>query len=265
VTVAPGSAFFVDSLRLNAGVPSPPVPTEQVSTTAWTENHRELTVPHSDADRIVVVPESTNVGWVATAPDGSELTPIVVDGWQQGWILPAGTEGTVTLDFPTDHWYRLGIFGGLLLLIPLAAAALWPRRGRGRDPGPAPRTWGSATVGWLGVLAAATVIGGPVGAVTTVVVTLLVVGLVRLRGTATTARVLVGVAGASAMVGMAMLSTGPWRAPGGYVGHSFLVQFPLLLALVATGLAVLPLGRSALLVRASQRLTARRAGSSTSA
>ena len=96
-------------------------------------------------------------------------------------------------------------------------------------------------------------------------VTLLAVTLVRLRGTATTARVLVGVAGASTMLGMAMLSTGPWRAPGGYVGHSFLVQFPLLLALVATGLAVLPLGRSALLARASQRLTARRAGSSTNA
>ena len=98
----------------------------------------------------LVVPESTNVGWVATAPDGTELTPIVVNGWQQGWILPAGTEGTVTLDFPTDHWYRLGIFGGLLLLIPLFAAALWPRRARERDPGPAPRTWGSATVGVAG-------------------------------------------------------------------------------------------------------------------
>ncbi|QDQ90867.1 DUF3367 domain-containing protein [Rhodococcus sp. WB9] len=265
VTVDPGSAFFVDSLRLDAGPQAQAVPTEQVSTTAWTENHRELTVPHSDAERVIVVPESTNVGWVATAPDGSELTPIVVDGWQQGWILPAGTEGTVTLDFPTDHWYRLGIFGGLLLLIPLIAAALWPRRARERDPGPAPRTWGSATVGWLGILAAATVIGGPVGAVTTVVVTLLAVTLVRLRGAATTARVLVGVAGASTMLGMAMLSTGPWRTPGGYVGHSFLVQFPLLLALVATGLAVLPLGRSALLARASQRLTARRAGSSTNA
>ena len=150
VTVDPGSAFFVDSLRLDAGPQAQAVPTEQVSTTAWTENHRELTVPRSDAEHVVVVPESTNVGWVATAPDGSELTPIVVDGWQQGWILPAGTEGTVTLDFPTDHWYRLGIFGGLLLLIPLIAAALWPRRARERDPGPAPADLGAArrSGGW---------------------------------------------------------------------------------------------------------------------
>ncbi|WP_072688946.1 alpha-(1-_3)-arabinofuranosyltransferase [Rhodococcus marinonascens] len=267
VTVDPGSAFFVDSLRLNAGAPATPIPTEQVATTAWTENHRELTMPRSDSERLVVVPESTNVGWAATAPDGTELTPVVVDGWQQGWVVPAGTEGTVTLDFPTDRWYRLGIFGGLLLLIPLIAVAVWPRhsRNRGRDLGSAPRTWGSASVGWLGILAAATVIGGPVGAATTIVMTALVAALVRLRGTIATARILVGIAGASAMLGMAILSTGPWRAPGGYVGHSFFVQFPLLVALVATGLAVLPLGRSALLRRISQRLTARRAGSSTSA
>ncbi|AOW91710.1 hypothetical protein BFN03_00770 [Rhodococcus sp. WMMA185] len=266
VTVDPGSAFFVDSLRLNAGPAETAVPTERVETTAWTDNHRELTVPHSDSERLVVVPESTNIGWVATDPDGNELTPIVVDGWQQGWVVPAGTEGTVTLDFPTDRWYRLGIFGGLLLLVPLIAAALWPRRrDRRRDPGAAPRTWGSASVGWLGILAAATVISGPVGAATTIVMTALVAGLVHLRGTISTARVLVGIAGASAMLGMAILSTGPWRAPDGYVGHSFFVQFPLLVALVATGLAVLPLGRSTPLRRLSHRLTARRAGSSTSA
>ncbi|MEV0945289.1 alpha-(1-_3)-arabinofuranosyltransferase family protein [Rhodococcus sp. NPDC049939] len=267
VSVEPGPAFFVDSLRLNAGAQPSSVPTEQVATTAWTENHRELTIERSDSERLVVVPESTNIGWVATAPDGTELTPVVVDGWQQGWIVPAGTEGTLSLDFPTDRWYRLGIFGGLLLLIPLIAVALWPRRSpsRGRDPGSPPRPWASASVGWLGILATATLIGGLVGAATTVTMTALVAALVRLRGTTATARILVGIAGASAMLGMAILSTGPWRAPDGYVGHSFLVQFPLLVALVATGLAVLPLGRTTLLRRISQRLTARRAGSSTNA
>ncbi|QTJ69894.1 DUF3367 domain-containing protein [Rhodococcus sp. ZPP] len=267
VFVQPGSAFFVDDLRLDAGTGARAVPTEQMSTTAWTENHRELAVSRSESDRLVVVPESTNVGWIATAPDGRELAPVVVDGWQQGWILPAGTEGTVTLDFPTDRWYRLGIFGGLLLLVPLIAAACLPRRAREavRDLGAAPRTWGSATAGWLGLLVASTVIAGPVGGATTILLTALAAGLIRLRGSATTARVLVGVAGASTMLGVAMLSTGPWRAPGGYVGHSFLVQFPVLVALIAAGLAVLPVGGSATARRVFHRMTARRAGSSTSA
>ncbi|MFZ2177047.1 MAG: alpha-(1-_3)-arabinofuranosyltransferase, partial [Rhodococcus sp. (in: high G+C Gram-positive bacteria)] len=144
VTVEPGSAFFVDNLQLNAGPRASPVPVEDapvegLPTTAWTENHRELTVPRSGSDRMLVVPESTNIGWVATTSDGRELTRVVVNGWQQGWILPAGTEGTVTLDFPTDRWYRLGIFGGLLLLVPLIAAALCPRRPREWSSGPAPR------------------------------------------------------------------------------------------------------------------------------
>ncbi|OOL28319.1 hypothetical protein GQ85_33175 [Rhodococcus rhodochrous] len=54
------------------------------------------------------------------------------------------------------------------------------------------------------------------------------------------ARTLVVVTGAATMTAMALLSTGPWRAPGGYVGHSFAIQFAALCGLVALGLAALP-------------------------
>lgn len=265
VTVEPGTGFFVDSLRLDTPGPDlEPAEATELSAASWSENLRELTVNDAAADRLLVIPESTNIGWIASAPDGTELTPVVVDGWQQGWVIPAGTAGTVTLEFPTDRWYRLGIFGGLLLLIPLALAALLPRR-RVRDLGPAPRTWRNPSLAWLGVLGAATVIAGPVGGGVAAVMTVLALGLVRWRGSAATARTLVGVAGVSTMIGMALLSTGPWRSFDGYVGHSFLVQLPVLVALVTCGLAALPLGRSPMWRRASQRLTARRAGSSTSA
>ncbi|NKS65954.1 hypothetical protein GS461_06370 [Rhodococcus hoagii] len=71
---------------------------------------------------------------MATAPDGTELQPVVVGGWQQGWIVPAGTDGVVTLTFPSDRWYRAGIAFGLLLLIPLALLALVPRADATANP-----------------------------------------------------------------------------------------------------------------------------------
>ncbi|WP_246098088.1 alpha-(1-_3)-arabinofuranosyltransferase [Rhodococcus spelaei] len=276
VVVAPGPAFFVDGLRLDAATPpvsDAPRAETPVPTTAWTPNHRELTFTATGRDRLVVIPESQNIGWIATAPDGTELSRVVVNGWQQGWVIPAGTDGTVTLEFPTDRWYRLGIAAGLLALIPLFALALGPivlrgTRRRPTDPGPAPRTWRSATAGYVGVLASATVVAGWPGLAVTVIVTALAITVGRLRGPVAAARTLVGLAGLGTVTGAALLSTGPWRAPGGYVGHAWQVQLATLVAVVAVGLAAVPLSGSAARAarrRLSQRFSASRAGSSSSA
>ena len=222
VVVEPGPAFSVDNLDLTAVGPSATQRNTPLESTSWTANHRELTVTNSSADQLIVNPESTSIGWIATAPDGSELTPVVVNGWQQGWIVPAGTAGTVTIDFPSDRWYRLGIFGGLVLLIPLLFAALVPTRREPKSLTP-PRPWRSVAAGWVGVLAAATVIGGGVGAAIAVVCSILGLAALRIFGPARTARILVGTAGVAAMIGITLLSTGPWRAPGGYVGDSFAI------------------------------------------
>ncbi len=261
VDVEPGSAFVVSRLRLTVpgSETSVPEPVE-LRTGEWTENRREVTVPAGDEDRLVVVPESTNIGWVARTPDGTEATPVVVDGWQQGWIVPAGAEQVLTLEFATDRWYRLGIFGGLALLIPLFAAALWSaRRKNGTDPGPPTRTWRSSAVALTGVLAAAVLLAGWVGAAVTVAGAVGIGVLASRRGTAVASRVLVITAGGSTMLAMALLSTGPWRSPEGYVGHSALIQFAALVGVVAVGFAAVPRRD------ASQRWKAARAGSSTSA
>ncbi|MGW6694280.1 alpha-(1-_3)-arabinofuranosyltransferase domain-containing protein [Rhodococcus sp. NPDC054953] len=264
VVVAPGPAFTVDGLRLDAAAPdSAPQRIDPVPTSAWTANHRELTVEASDTDRLLVNPESENTGWVATAPDGSTLTPVTVDGWQQGWIIPAGTDGTVTLAFPTDRWYRLGIAAGLLALIPLFGLAFWPRRRPG-DPGPAPRTWHGTAAATVGVLATATVLAGWVGAVVAIALAAAAAAVGRSRGRIAATRVLVAVAGIGAATGAALLSTGPWRFPDGYVGHAWLVQLAALLGVIAVGWSAVPL--SARARRAlSHRARARRAGSSISA
>ncbi|MFX0574169.1 alpha-(1-_3)-arabinofuranosyltransferase domain-containing protein [Nocardia nepalensis] len=129
VTVAPTELFFVDRLRLNR--------------TDFTPASAGQSTP---PDQLLVLPLSTNVGWQARTGDGSEPKPIVVNGWQQGWLLPDNSGSPyapITISFPIDRWYRLSIFGGLLLLIPLVLLAI-PRRARGRripttvgpEPGP---------------------------------------------------------------------------------------------------------------------------------
>ncbi|WP_433757658.1 alpha-(1-_3)-arabinofuranosyltransferase domain-containing protein [Nocardia sp. CA-135398] len=258
VTVAPTELFFVDRLRLNrtdfdpAAAPTTP-------------------------GQLLVLPLSTNVGWQARTADGDVLEPVVVNGWQQGWLLPddyvAGSK-PITVSFPIDRWYRLSIFGGLLLLIPLILIAI-PRKHRipatlGPEPNsPAgtdairnppgtrgradsdvraveqttggassPTTWGNRILGALGIAAVATVIAGPIGTALTVL------ALAATRFSArVTPNVLTAVAGLGTAAAAAALSTGPWRAAGGYMGGSLWVQVPALLAVIAVGIAALPARR----------------------
>jgi arabinofuranan 3-O-arabinosyltransferase len=94
----------------------------------WTAAHRTVNVGAGGA-ALLVVPENANVGWSATV-NGRQLVARTVDGWQQGWLLPAGAAGTVRLDFQPDSPYRAGLFlgglGALLLLVLSAVAVLRP-------------------------------------------------------------------------------------------------------------------------------------------
>lgn len=139
VSVSPNPLFFTDQLRLIAAprpavAPVGPQPLP-VTTVQWESTHRAVAVDAADHDRVFVVPESTNPGWQASV-DGTALTPVVINGWQQGWVIPAGVQGRIDLTFGPDRWYRLGLFGGLFLLaIPLLASGMPGavlRRVRGR-------------------------------------------------------------------------------------------------------------------------------------
>jgi arabinofuranan 3-O-arabinosyltransferase len=102
----------------------------------WGDTSRTAVVAAGDAT-LLSVPENFNDGWVAEA-DGKELTPIRVDGWQQGWLLPAGGQVTVELRYRPQSTYDvilpLGLVAsGSLLLAALALAVLaLTRRPRGR-------------------------------------------------------------------------------------------------------------------------------------
>ncbi|GIE94364.1 alpha-(1-_3)-arabinofuranosyltransferase domain-containing protein [Paractinoplanes rishiriensis] len=100
----------------NAGPPSAtPIDTVQ-SIDRWSPTSREITLDHWPNQRILLVRENTNPGWEARLA-GQRLEPLVVDGWQQGWIVPAGVSGPVQIVFAPDRLYRTGlIVGGVLAL-----------------------------------------------------------------------------------------------------------------------------------------------------
>ncbi|MFT4287092.1 alpha-(1-_3)-arabinofuranosyltransferase family protein [Nocardioides sp.] len=86
-------------------------------------------VPAGDSDRVLALPQNFNAGWVATL-DGERLRAQRVDGWQQGWVVPAGSAGTVSFSYPPDRPFRLGLLVGLGGVLLTAAVALALRRRR---------------------------------------------------------------------------------------------------------------------------------------
>lgn len=111
---------------------------------------------------VVAVPENVNRGFRATA-DGRVLTPVTIDGWQQGWRQD-GVESAVSIDFAPDLTYRIGLLGGLVAWLLLVGTCLRPARRWGRSelaalghaqPGP-------AVLGLFGIAVAA-LLAGPLG------------------------------------------------------------------------------------------------------
>ena len=282
VSVDPGEAFSVDTVGLvvvdrgaggdgrdaGAGVPvlgGASQATRAVATLVWDASRRELHVPAAPRERVLVVPESVSPAWEArlVADDGSELPdarPVTVDGWKQGWVLPAaGTGATLVLTVPLDGPYRAALLTGPFALA--LVLALFLLRGRDRA-GARARVWragGAVTVG--ATAAVGVLLAGPVGLGLTVVLTAGALVASRRLGAGRARELLVAGAGVGIVAGASLLARAPWPTPAGYAGDGWAPQVATVAGLVCAGLAVAwPSGRSA--PRGEKN---RRAGSSTSA
>jgi arabinofuranan 3-O-arabinosyltransferase len=241
--ISPGAQFSVDGAQLSGPLAAklPTATTTSLtpaSTTAWGPARRDVQVAEATTSRMLVVPESINPGWVARTTAGTRLTPVAVNGWQQGWVVPAGTSGTITLTFAPNSLYRAGLAGGLALLPLLALMAWWPTRQKpgSRDPTPAARPWTPGPWAAVAVPAAGAVIAGAVG----VLMFGAMVGLqwaLRNRPRRRDA-VTVGLGAGGLILAGAVLSRHPWRSVDGYAGHSAGVQLLALISLAALAASV---------------------------
>jgi len=120
-------SFVVQDLWLLSGSPWQ-ARTRPATVTRWDTTHRSVRVG-AGASAVLTVPENANSGWVATL-DGRTLPKVRVDGWQQAWVVPAGSGGEVTMEFTPDGQYRQSLLIGGLTAVALVVSLLIPVRGR---------------------------------------------------------------------------------------------------------------------------------------
>jgi arabinofuranan 3-O-arabinosyltransferase len=93
-----------------------------VTVASWGSEHRRIRLGAGPAT-VLATTENANDGWVATL-GGRQLRAVRVDGWRQGWVVPAGAAGTVELRFRPGAAQRLGLLVGALGVVALFGAAL---------------------------------------------------------------------------------------------------------------------------------------------
>jgi arabinofuranan 3-O-arabinosyltransferase len=122
VLAPPTAALRVDSITLRR-------PGADLGTDLPATVHRNqaglptsVDVPARTSTSVLSLTQNVNAGWQATL-NGTTLTAQRVDGWQQGWVVPAGPAARVDLRFtPTRLFEGLLLLGALLALVCAVAA-----------------------------------------------------------------------------------------------------------------------------------------------
>ncbi|MFJ9414254.1 alpha-(1-_3)-arabinofuranosyltransferase family protein [Streptomyces sp. NPDC101227] len=134
-------------------------PARKVTAEDWAGDRRTVSVGAGTAVYLQMY-ENVNDGWHASL-DGRALTPVRLDGWQQGFLVPAGAGGTVELSYAPATSYDLGLLGGAAGVLLLVASALVRRTPRTPSPAlvvpPAP-SW---VLGVLALTAVVAMASGP--------------------------------------------------------------------------------------------------------
>jgi arabinofuranan 3-O-arabinosyltransferase len=98
------------------------------------------------AESALVLPQNFNAGWTATTSEGS-LTPVRVNGWQQGFVLPAGPTTSLVVEFAPNRIYQFGLYlGGLLVLAVMTVVVATSRRATHPSPAQPGARWAESPV-----------------------------------------------------------------------------------------------------------------------
>ncbi|WP_405661332.1 alpha-(1-_3)-arabinofuranosyltransferase family protein [Streptomyces sp. NBC_00079] len=138
-----GPLPLTDVTLTHGTVTEPTAVERRLTTRDWLGDRREVTVG-SGAAMYLTTYENYNDGWKATL-GGKELTSVRLDGWQQGWRIPAGAGGTVKLSYEPATTYEGGLIGSAVGLAVLVGLVVWRRRAPNTDPpqpaAPLPGLW----------------------------------------------------------------------------------------------------------------------------
>ena len=157
ITAPPTIQFQTVMVTGTATQRTPSSQTRRVDVRSWEGTRRTATVGAGPAT-VVSMPANANPGWRATLA-GKPLAAVRVDGWQQGWVVPAGPAGRLVIDFPPQRWYGPIVAAGLVPagLVVLASLLLLLGRRRTRRnavPEPAPASPRAAAAGAVVLLLA---------------------------------------------------------------------------------------------------------------
>ncbi len=132
-----GPLAVTDVTLTRGTVATPTAVSRELGIRDWLGDRREVTVGSGAASYLTTY-ENFNDGWKATL-NGRELDPVRLDGWQQGWRIPAGEGGTVKLSYEPSTVYEAGLIGGGVGILVLAGLVLFRRRSPNPDaPSPVP-------------------------------------------------------------------------------------------------------------------------------
>jgi arabinofuranan 3-O-arabinosyltransferase len=128
-----GHAFTLTTLTMTpSSLAAPVAPARRaVRVVHWGADSREVRLA-AGAAAYLAVRENDNSGWEATM-NGKRLTPVRLDGWEQGWAVPAGAAAVIHLVYGPNHGFQVGLIVGAVLVGLLILLTLAP--GRGRRPG----------------------------------------------------------------------------------------------------------------------------------
>jgi arabinofuranan 3-O-arabinosyltransferase len=101
-------------------------PARRLTVLGWGPDSRTVRIGPG-AESYVEVHQNANAGWGASL-DRHPLESAVLDGWQQGFVVPAGSGGVITMTFAPATWYHASLALSALAIIGLiVVAAGWKR------------------------------------------------------------------------------------------------------------------------------------------
>ncbi|OKI04867.1 coagulation factor 5/8 type domain-containing protein [Streptomyces sp. CB02923] len=162
-----GPLALTDITLSRGSAPAPTTELRTVTARDWAGDQRWVQVGTGAAAYLQMY-ENANAGWHATL-DGRELSPVRLDGWQQGFLVPAGRGGLVKLSYEPSTTYDIGMLGGALGIAVLIGSALVRRTPR-TPPEPQAPPAPSWVLGAVALTAVVALAAGPYAVIVPVLV-----------------------------------------------------------------------------------------------